>query len=296
MVSADQILQVLSVTAGDLVAEPPATGPGHWVGAPSAFWHKGVHWLAYRMRLPEELGRGRRTIIARSDDGIDFQTVSEVHADDFAAASLERPALVRLPEGGWRLYLSCATPDSKHWWVEAIDAKHPTDLPLGERHVVLAGDPTTEAFKDPVVWLDEHGQWQMWVCRHPLDAGPAAADRMTSHHATSADGLRWTFSGRRVLPSPGQWDERGARATAQVDGIVLYDGRASAQENFHERTGLAQPHADGTSTRLGGPVPAGATTALRYLSVLDTPRGTRLYWEAERPDGSNDLRTTLIDG
>ncbi|WP_289032471.1 hypothetical protein, partial [uncultured Arsenicicoccus sp.] len=34
--------------------------------------------------------------------------------ESFGAASLERPALVRLDDG-WRLYFSCATPGSKHW-------------------------------------------------------------------------------------------------------------------------------------------------------------------------------------
>ena len=34
----------------------------------------------------------------------------------------ERPALVRLADGRWRLYVSCATPGSKHWWVDSLTA------------------------------------------------------------------------------------------------------------------------------------------------------------------------------
>ena len=59
--------------------------------------------------------------------------------EDFGAASLERP--VTLPtDYGWRLYLSCVTPNSKHWWIDALDAERPEELAFGDRHVVLAGD------------------------------------------------------------------------------------------------------------------------------------------------------------
>ena len=39
--------------------------------------------------------------------------------------------LVPLPGGGWRLYLSCATPGSKHWWVDSLTADTPEELPAG---------------------------------------------------------------------------------------------------------------------------------------------------------------------
>ena len=42
--------------------------------------------------------------------------------ESFDCESLERPALVALPGGGWRLYVSCATPGTKHWRVDALDA------------------------------------------------------------------------------------------------------------------------------------------------------------------------------
>ena len=42
--------------------------------------------------------------------------------------SLERPALVRTPEGSWRLYLSCATYGTKHWRVEVIEAADPAEF------------------------------------------------------------------------------------------------------------------------------------------------------------------------
>lgn len=53
-------------------------------------------------------------MVARSDDGIDFETVAVLEKDAFGAESLERPALVVLPDGKWRIYISCATPGTKH--------------------------------------------------------------------------------------------------------------------------------------------------------------------------------------
>ena len=47
----------------------------------------------------------------------------------FGAESFERPVLVPLREGGWRLYLSCATPGSKHWWVDSLTADTVEGLP-----------------------------------------------------------------------------------------------------------------------------------------------------------------------
>ena len=70
--------------------------------------------------------------------------------------------LLPRPEGGWRLYVSCATPRSKHWWIEAIDADEPGGLETGRRTVVLPGSAEV-AVKDPVILVDESG-WRMWVC------------------------------------------------------------------------------------------------------------------------------------
>jgi hypothetical protein len=33
-----------------------------------------------------------------------------------------RPALARTDDGGWRLDVCSATPGSKHWWIDALDA------------------------------------------------------------------------------------------------------------------------------------------------------------------------------
>ena len=95
-------------------------------------------------------------------------------------------------------------------------------------------------------------------------------------------------------------------AVFPVDGrwAATYDGRATAEENWEERTGIAYAAADSPDSAEGvftaqGQEPVARSPyglgGLRYLSVLNTPDGGyRLYYEATRADGAHELRTELI--
>jgi hypothetical protein len=239
-------------------------------------------------------------VVARSADGVRFTPVAEVTKDRFGAESLERPALVRTPEGRWRLYVSCATPGTKHWWVDVLEADTVEGLADAPRRTVLPGDDR-HAVKDPVV-LHRDGRWHLWASVHPLDL-PHHEDRMTTEYATSVDGLDWAWEGTALAPTPGRWDARGVRVSAVFDtpeGLAaMYDGRASAAENWEERTGLAL-----AGGRPGFFAPVGEAPVaqspdggrgLRYLSLVTLPDGGyRLFYEATRADGAHELRTEVI--
>jgi hypothetical protein len=291
---ATDILDTLDDVDARVVVEPPGAGEGYWAGAPSGVWDAGAFHLAYRLRRPVTAGRGYANVVAVSDDGLRYRTEVVVPADRFDCASLERPALVSLGAGRWRLYVSCSTANSKHWWVECVDADSIAGLATGRRTRVLPGDAAT-AWKDVVVRRDDSG-WQMWACRHPLDGGDGEADRMSTVYFTSADGLAWAHAGTALAPTPGNWDGRGTRVTSVVhaggEWLACYDGRASAAENWSERTGIAAGRQPGALTATAGPTSPGRT--VRYVSVVETPDALRLYWEASRPDGAHDVRTAVL--
>jgi len=283
---------------GTVAVRAPGKGPGYWAGAPCAVAGDGEIFLAYRLRRPVGRGRGYTVAVARSADGERFETLLTIRKHEMATESLERPALVRTPSGRWRLYLSCATHGTKHWRVEMTEAAHPGEFDVRRREVILPGDAKT-GVKDPVIRYYQ-GRWHLWASCHPL-ADPIQADQMTTEYATSQDGLAWTWQGTALSGTSGCWDARGTRVTSVAFGMgtvtAYYDGRASASENFEERTGVATgtdpvaltalpggPHA--SSPHLGG--------GLRYLDLVPLPDGRhRLYYEMTQPDGTHCLITEL---
>lgn len=285
-----------------LAIAPPGAGAGYWAGGPSAVAADDGVYLAYRLRRPIGRGRGYAVALAYARDGVNFETLTAIAKEELATESLERPELVRLPDGRWRLYLSCATTGTKHWRVEVTDAAHPAEFDAGQCVVALPGDVTKRAVKDPVI-QHHGGQWHMWATIHPL-ADPLETDQMTTEYATSADGLDWTWQGTALCGRPGEWDSRGTRVTAVRFGeqsvTAYYDGRASAGENYEERTGVAvgSDPAALMATSLPGAGPAAFSPyhrgGLRYLELVDLPDGrTRLYYEMTQPDGSHALVTEL---
>jgi sucrose-6-phosphate hydrolase SacC (GH32 family) len=285
-----------------VVVEPPGHEAGAWAGAPSAVAADGHVYLAYRLRLPIGAGRGIANVVARSADGLNFTVVAEIAKETFGAESLERPAIVHTPDGRWRLYVSAATPGTKHWRVDLLEADTPEALAKATPLTVLAGDESA-GIKDPVLHHDEFG-WHLWASVHPLESWDDA-DRMTTEYYTSPDGVHWTWKATALAGRPGEWDARGVRVSSvAVDGdtvLAAYDGRATAGENWEERTGVARGVRSGSGSfgeltaedrePLGSPH---APNGLRYLSMVTMPDGRqRIYYESTRADGAHDLRTEL---
>jgi hypothetical protein len=292
-----------TMRGADLVVAPSDRGPGSWAGGPSALQVEGRIYLAYRLRRPIGEGRGFRNVVAVSDDGLHFEEIARVERDQFGADSLERPALIRTADDQWRLYVSCATKNTKHWRVDVLEASTPAGLATATPTTVLAGSAEV-GVKDPVIIWDT-GQWHLWASVHPLENWDSA-DRMTTAYATSPDGFDWTWHGTALAGRRGEWDARGVRiSSVLVDGdhlVAAYDGRATAEQNWEELTGVARAVREETG-RFGvmqaadGPPlrsPAGLG-GLRYLShVRLAEGGVRIYYEVTCDDGAHELRTELI--
>jgi hypothetical protein len=277
----------------ETIAVPADRGPGNWVGAASVLVRDRVHYLAYRNRRPVDDGRGGDVIVARLGSDGSRTELCRIDKASMDAESLERPALVVDRAAGWRLYLSCATEGTRHWRVEMLEASAPDAFVTADRRVVMPGDAHV-GVKDPVITRDERG-WRAWICCHPLD-DPDATDRMWTEFATSRDGIDWTMHGPALQPNPGRWDQRGTRVTAIIergDGVVaFYDGRATAAENWEERTGIAMGRPDHLEVVGDAPVAQAPPPypALRYAAVVDDGDRTAVYYEVGCEDGSHELR------
>ena len=272
-----------------VVAAAPGAGLGFWAGSPgAALDEQGGFVVAYREREGVSPEGNARTVVARSDDGETYSVVATLDKSRFDAMSMERPAVVRADDGSWRLYVCCATKGSKHWWIDVLEADDPSSFGEADARTVFPGDETV-AVKDPIVQRRDDG-WHAWICCHPLDVADEE-DRMTTAYATSADGLAWEWRGTVFTPRPGTWDARGARLTAVLpDGRAAYDGRATKEENWFERSGLAVRRADGRFEQFGPPV-----SHIRYLEMVPLRDGSyRIYYEAPLPDASHELRTEVV--
>jgi hypothetical protein len=266
----------------------PAPGPGcqQWAGAPSAVrLDDGSFVMAYRVR-----SNGDAVVIATSPDGERFESITRLENAHMGSSMTERPALIHLPDGRWRMYTCFATESHNFWKIGLLEADTPEALVTAEHRVIFRGDDTTWV-KDPVVRFDGT-TWQAWICCHLPDE-QNEWDTMASAWATSKDGIEWDWHGQVLAGRPGMWDARGARITAVLpDGRVAYDGRRNAAENWFEKTGIAAP--TGNDGQLSAISDEPVSTA-RYLDVVPLPDGGyRIFYEQVLPDESHELRTELI--
>ena len=163
----DASLVVPDPGRSELVVPAPGPGPRRWVGAPSAQLDvDGAFVIAYRVR--DAAAGIAQNVVARWAPGGPPTTLCTLDRADFDARSLERPTIVRLDDGTWRLYVCCASPlwpASKQWWTEMLESDEPSGFPNAARHEVFRDDDV--ALKDTVIRRRD-GRWFAWVCCHPL--------------------------------------------------------------------------------------------------------------------------------
>ena len=141
---------------GWVVKDPPGNGKGNWAGAPSAFYdeEEGRFFLSYRFRKPLTEGRGYLTCVAESKDGKRFTDIWAGKAAQFNSPSIERSALIKTPEGRYRLYVSYVEAADSRWRIDMLEADHPKSFDPAQRRPVLhPDDANSEGVKDPYVIL-----------------------------------------------------------------------------------------------------------------------------------------------
>jgi len=302
-------------TKGTVVREPPGEGPGYWAGAPGVTYCGKLNrfYMVYRLRRPRgvEPDRGAEIRIATSRDGIMFDDIWSGTKDLLGTTSIERCALVYLPDGRWRLYPSYVDPADGRWMIGLVEADAPDAFDLRTtRPVLTAAQIATEGVKDPFIFCVA-GLYHM-VVSHATVATAAAPEELHGTHdayntglilsssglATSTDGVDWQWEREILRPNPGGWDAYASRIGTvwyrEPVWLALYDGSADVSQNYEERCGLAYSFDLRKFQRVtrNGPLfqPPETMGALRYFDVLALPDVTYLYYEMARPDGSHDLR------
>ncbi|MFP4058293.1 MAG: hypothetical protein ACLF0G_15605 [Candidatus Brocadiia bacterium] len=303
--------------ASVVVREPQAAGEGWWAGAPGAFYdaEDDCFYLTYRYRRPrgEEPDRGAETRLAKSEDGIEFEDLAVLPKARFDSPSIERGALHRADDGTWLWYVSYVDGEDGRWRIDLLDASRPDAFdPADRRPLFLAPELGVEGVKDP--WVLRAGPvWYMLISYATRPAAEASDDEMhgsadiyntgltrsCSALATSLDGRRWQWQGDIMHPvREGAWDSYATRLGCLLchpgGWLGFYDGSASVEGNYEERTGLA---VSGDlflwrSLTPGGPALASphASGSLRYVDVVSDGVERFFYFESARPDGSHELR------
>ncbi|HIF31492.1 MAG TPA: hypothetical protein EYG57_01130 [Planctomycetes bacterium] len=302
-----------------VVRSPEGEGSGYWVGAPGAFYDAQTdqYYLLYRIRRPRgvEPDRGAEMHLARSQDGLQFETIWTCTKDQLGTASIERTAVRRLDNGQFALYLSFVDPADGRWRIDVCTSDTIEQFDVTQRTTVFtAADLGVEGVKDPALFRIG-GQWQMIVSfataakpstqsqlHGSLDAYNTGLIRSATGLAVSKDGIDWQWKGEIFGPSETGWDRYCARIGTiyRRDGVwlALYDGSASAEENYEEQLGIAYSFDMRTFHRVTKSGPWMTTPhghgAVRYFDVLDFPDQQLIYFEMARYDGCHDLRVHRV--
>jgi hypothetical protein len=120
--------------------------------------------------------------------------------------------------------------------------------------------------------------------------------------AVSGDGLTFDWQGDVFAPRPGGWDAYAARlgclVPVQEGWVGYYDGGASVEENYEERTGLVQTwdlrHFYRVSTTGPSLVSPEGSGCLRYIDAVVFADVIYFYYEYAREDGSHELRLKRV--
>lgn len=304
---------------GTTVLAPEADAPGYWVGAPSVRYEPDrERWvLAYRQRRPrgDVRERGFRCAVATSHDGLTFTDRWEVGKEELGTESMERFSVCARPGGGYLLFISYVDPADRRWRVDVVDGASVDSFDLGTRRPVLTAATTgTDGVKDPYLLGDRPPGMLVSFARltgagtDPADDPHASGDVYTTGRivaptglATRSNGAAYTWHGG-VLDVGTGWDAYQARLSSVVslDGVQLglYDGSASAAENYEECCGLAVSNDGATWRRVSRDrpwltAPAG-TGSLRYVDAVWVGAELWCYYEMARGNGSHELRCNRV--
>ncbi len=315
------IVPLFDPSAGSAVRQPPVRGRGNWVGAPGAHYdpETSTFYLVYRARDPKS--RGYECRIAASSNGVIFDDIWALSRTSLGALSIERSALTCGLDGEWRLYISYVSAEDGRWRIGLMTSSEPDGFLVSSlRPLFTDQEDNIDGVKDPNVYLI--GRMVHMVVSYAARIEVPAAKAGNKHTsgdiyntgltlsrtaaAVSGDGSAFEWLGD-VSPGGGAeksgWDHycRRIGSILPIDGggyLAFYDGSASVEENYEEKTGLAftfdlqKYHRLGDECVLSSPWGSGS---LRYVDVLPVGNELFYYYEIAMEDGSHELRVSVVE-
>ena len=302
----DAIVQAMSQY--QVILEPDENTPQWWAGAPSVVrGDHGEFYLAARMRegnSPRGL-RGYEVRILRSRDGRSFECINRITRQAAGVPVFERPCLVRHPHTGqYRLYGCSGLPDG--WAILLFDdVDDPRDFQASSARPVLKATNPGDGFarvggyKDPVIFWGG-GQWQMLVIGHDF------VERI--YHFASANGEHWERAGRKPVLENAGWHNFYTRPASvlpmAVGYLFVYEGSNIGWRDpvYNIATGLAYSPDLDTFVDLTPSEPLlksttpGACHTWRYSHWMAAGGDVLVYFEAARPNGTNEIRLGVLNG
>jgi len=296
---------VSAISRYQVALEPDQNEPEWWAGAPSAVWAEGKFYLTARMREGHS-PRGRRGYevrILESSDGIHFTPIHHLRREEAGVPGFERAALVRVPDTGrYRLY-GCA-PLERGWGIlKWDDADHPAAIdPTTARPVLCADYPDDQfvhvtGYKDPVV-LWEDGRWHMFVI------GTDRVERV--YHFTSEQGEAWAPAAPGPVMENRGWHDFYTRPASVLPlpagYLFVYEGSSLEWRDpvYNIATGLAYSPDLASFVDLTPDQPLLLSTTpghyhtWRYSQWLPVGEQVFVYFEAARPNDTNELRVAVL--
>jgi len=295
-----------ATTSYDVILEPDCDAPEWWAGAPSiCLAPDGATHLAARMREGNS-PRGRRGYevrLLKSRDGRHFDVVNRISRAEAKVPGFERPSLVRDPQTGlYRLY-GCAGLERGWAILRWDDAADPADIDPRSARPVLRADYPDDGFahvmgyKDPHVFWDG-AEWRMFVI------GYDRVERIWQF--LSDDGETWRpASGEPVMENNG-WHNFYTRPACvlplSIGYLFVYEGSHVNWRDpvYNIATGLAYTPDLETFHDLTPDEPLLKSTTpgdyhtWRYSHWLRVGDEVRVYYEAARPNNSNEIRLSVM--
>src|ERR1019366_8665697 len=249
----------MNFTRGKIIREPVGHRNGYWAGAPGAFYEatEKAWYLTYRLRRPRGVppDRGGEARIARSTDLKNWKDIWSVNKKEYNSASIERGTLHRGADKLWRYFTSYVDPADGRWCVAMLRGTDVARLYTGNVETIFKAQPLRlEGIKDP--WIFQHEKvFYMFLSVAVLtpnttDQSHATLDIYNTGDCISATGLatssdldHWAWKGVVFRPEAKGWDRycRRINSMVEINGefLAFYDGSASHEENYEEKTGIA---------------------------------------------------------